>query len=422
MSTDAKPTQSPALPQGTVVPPPVAAAKPDLQANVMSMLKTAQKPAEAAKPAETAKPADVAPADAKPADAKTEKPSVFDKMKKPETAKPAETPAEDPVDKWELPQGANEKTVTDFKNLRTEAKNRLLKATEWEKKYNELNTQFETQKKTAPVVSSETEALRTQLKEAHDKLAVFDIKSHPDFVKQFTEPKSKALAEANEVLAYSGKDGKDLSMLLSKPLKEFNAAVAEMTKDMNSMDAQTVQNALRSAHRLTIEEGNALSKSSELSQQLASRAAANAQKAFESVAKELGPVGDFLSTIDIPDGISPEEKSALESYNQAVAQVRPNAEKIAFGKVDERGMAQTAFKAATMDFLIQHTIPRMEHEYRQIIDLVKSQNEELVALRGNKSPSVSHSNHSSGDGKPDLSKMNLEDGVKALLSQGRKAQ
>src|SRR4029079_2674225 len=122
----------------------------------------------------------------------------------------------------------------------------------------------------------EVERLKAEHKALSDKMALIDVASTPDFQRQYTLPKTKAVAEASEVLAYSGKEGVDVNALLGKDRKNFSAAVAELTKDLNPMDATTVQTALRDAYRISTEEKAALANSSQLREQIRQRTEAQA--------------------------------------------------------------------------------------------------------------------------------------------------
>lgn len=403
------------------------------QANRMDRIKTAVADAKkkseeaAAKSAETPPPAEgttpAKPADVKPAAEKTDKveiPPVIKTEKKDD--KPAAVEA-DPIDAWKLPENASAESVKNFGEIRAEAKARKQREQEALAKVADLESQLTTYRNANPADVAATEQLKAQLKEAHDRLAVLDLKSHPDFVRQYVEPINGALAEAREVIQYNTKDGDpipDLGGLLAKGPKEFNAEVAKLTKDMNSVDANIVITSLRTAHKLNAKQGEVLSKSGELATQLQQKSAQQAKAAFEAVSKDLGPSNDFLQPLEIVDGLSPEDKTAAEQYNASLASVRINAEKLAFGRVDERGVATMAFKAATLDHMLTHTVPRVQGEFRKLAQMVAEQNEVIKQLRGGKGPDVAGGG--GGEGKVDVSKMSVEERVKYRLAEARAAK
>lgn len=376
---------------------------------------TQDKPAEAAK-ATTAETTDKA----KPE--KVEIPSVIKTDKKED--KPAQVTEADPIDAWKLPDNASPESVKNFGEIRAEAKARKQREQEALAKAADLETQLNTYRNASPADAAATDQLKAQLKEAHDRLAVLDLKSHPDFVQQYVQPINDAIAEANDVFAYSTKEGgelPDLKSLLSKPAKEFNAEVAKLTQDMNHVDANIVMTALRNAHKLNAKQGEVLSKSGELATQLQQKSAQQAKAAFEAVSKDLGLAGDFLQPLEIIDGLSPEDKAAGEAYNASLAGVRTQAEKLAFGRVDEKGVATMAYKAATLDHMITHTIPRVQGEFRKLAQMNKELTEAIASLRGGKSPDVAKGG-GGGDGSVDVSKMSVEDRVKYRLAEARRAK
>ena len=248
-----------------------------------------------------------------------------------------------------------------------------------------------------------------------DRLAVLDIQSHPDFINQYKEPKLKALNEAKEILSYNGNDSADLAQLMAKPLKDFNKTVAEMTREMNGMDATTVQASLRQAYKLAQEEKNALGNASGLREQLESKSALESKKAFEETWGNFGGAENFLSTVEIPEDAAPEEKSELSAYNQAIQQVRQNAEKYAFGRIDSRTAAQVASKAAILDTMVNVVVPRMNKEYSQILSERNALAAELKAIRGAKNPGNFSTTPSANTNDPKVEYQKAREGLKAAF-------
>ena len=309
--------------------------------------------------------------------------SVFDKLTKKDEAKAAVEAPVDPLGHIEAPKDMSEKASENWNKLKKDAQTKILDA---ERRFSEANSQLETYKKATPAEGAEIERLKSEYKQAMDRLAVLDIQSHPDFAKQYNEPKLKALGEAKEILSYNGKDDVDLAQLLAKPLKDFNQSVAEMTRDMNGMDATSVQATLRQAYKLAIEEKGALSNAGQLRQSLEAKNALDSKKAFEETWGNFGGAENLLTAVDIPEDAAPEEKAELSAYNQAIQQVRPNAEKYAFGRLDAKSAAQVASKAAILDTMVNVVVPRMNKEYSQVLSERNALLAELKAIRGAKNP------------------------------------
>ena len=279
------------------------------------------------------------------------------------------------------PEGISEAGKKGWKALKTKAEVEITTA---QKKLADAETQLATLRKATPADLADVEKLRGEHKTALDRLAVLDLKNHPDFTRQYTEPKTKALVEASEVLTYNNKTGLDPA-ILEKPMKEFNAAVAEATKDLNSMDANIVQSSMRSAYKLANEEKSALAKAGELRSGIEAKDAQQRTQAFEKVYGTLGFDG-LVTPKEIPADATPEQKTKMAEYNQAVAQTRSIAEKYAFGRLSPEDAAAVATKAAYLDTMVKHVVPALEQGYTAVVAERNALAKELQAIRGLKQP------------------------------------
>lgn len=323
-------------------------------------------------------------------EAKT-KTSIFDAVKPKETpaAPPPEVKAGEeiagPEDAIALPADASEQKKSDFAKMKEITKQLRRDLAAREKTATTLT-------QASPEEQKKQQELQSQLKVMSDRLAVLDIQNHPDFKRQFVKPREDALNEVKEILSYtSGKEGvtpEVLAGLLEKPLKDFSAAVAELTKDMNGMDAATVQHAMRNAYKLQADGQRQMASASELAQQLNARSSLQQKEAFNEISTKLGPMGDVLVKIDVPQGASPEESAEIQRYNQSVEAVRSRAEQNAFSDLTPKHAAKMAYSDAIVDHLVTHGIPRMEKEYRQLLASHNQMAQELEAIRKNRSPSA----------------------------------
>lgn len=295
-------------------------------------------------------------------------------LPKKSAVKPAEQPKEGPADefdRFQLPATASEEHQSQFTELKRVSRDQRAKLKELEARVNAPTTP-----------TAEVERLRAEHKSATDRLAQLDLQSHPDFQRQFVHPKTKAIAEVSEILAYSGKEGFDVNGLLGKDRKNFSASVAELTKDLNPMDATTVQTALRDAYRIAGEEKAALANSSTLRDQIRQQTEAQARQAFAEVSDNLGAVGDFLVAVETSEGATAEEKAADALYNQNIAGLRQRVEKTVFGPTDEKKMSLLAWKAGVLDHLTEQGVPRMERAYQTLVQEHAAMAKELAALKG----------------------------------------
>lgn len=325
-------------------------------------------------PAAKETPVPATPETPKTPEAKVEpvKPTLLPRKKAEAPATPAPSNEPDPDAKFgDLPETAPAEQRAQWTELKKASRERLARIKELESKVN------------APVVpTAEVERLRAEHKAAMDRLAVLDLQSHPDFKRQYEQPKTKALAEVQEILAYSGKEATDVPAILSKNRKDFSAAVTELTKDLNPMDATTVQTALRDAYRISAEERTALANGGELRAKLQQQAEAQARQAFEEVSSNLGPIGEFLVPLDVPAGAPAEEVAEITDYNNTVANMRQHVEKTVFGPTNEKSMAVLGWKASTLDFLLNKGIPRMEKTYSSVVAERDALARELAAMKG----------------------------------------
>lgn len=384
----AKPAAAPAAPP--VAPPSQAEQAgqkqppPSIAQNLASAAEKhfADKPA-AAKPADAAPP--VAPA------AKTD-------ATPPAKADAAPVTDADPFAHIKPEDGMSEKSLTGWKALKTEATQKVRDA---EKKYSEAMAQLETYKKATPAQTEDAERLKAELKQAKDALTVYDLRHDPDFTRQFSEPKKNALREAGEIITYNGKEGVDLNAILEMPLKDFNAKVSELTKDMNGMDATTVQSALRQAHKLTFDEKGALAKAGELKQQIEAKRALVARQAFEEGKNEFA---SRIPELAIPEGADESKVAEVNAYNQARAEALAEAEKFTFGKMSEREVAGIATRAASLNLMAHHVLPAVQRDLKTATALNAQLVAELTAIKkGKNSPGFNEG--ASPQKGPDYSKL-----------------
>jgi hypothetical protein len=226
--------------------------------------------------------------------------------------------------------------------------------------------------------------LKAEHKAFSDRIAVLDVQSHPDFIRQFTEPKQKLIQQTNAVLSDNKVEGVDVSSLLHKPRAEFMKAANEIAEKLPDYDRFEFMSAARQLYQLSQSEREAIGQSSELAKNLQAKTLQTQREAFSKTWEKLGGMGEFLLKLEAEPTATPEEKSSIDAYNKAVDDVRANAEKLAFDPSGEEGVAHAAVKAASFDFFMQHAIPRMEAEYTSLVELVTQLQGELKELRGSK--------------------------------------
>lgn len=335
---------------------------------------------------------------------------------KPAEPKAGDPPAApDPFAHIKQPDGMSETSVTGWKALKTEAANKISAA---EKKYNDALAELDTLKKATPADVADITRLKADLQAAHDRLAVLDVTSHPDFQKQFSVPKKRALEDAQSLLTDNTVEGApDVVGLLAKPRAEFSKVISELAAKMPVYDQAAFTTSMREAYRLHSEEKGALSRSGELAQQLQAKTAQQQRQAFEATWKEFD---GKVKPLPMPENATNEQRAEVQAYNEALAGIKATAEKNAFGRLDERGVADLAAKAAALDFVATRAMPRLEREFNNARTLIKELTDELAAIKGKKNPGT----FAGPAGEPaavDTSKMTIPELSKHMFGRGGRA-
>lgn len=330
----------------------------------------------------------------------------------PAKVEPAAAPAPDLFAHIKQPDGMSETSVTGWKALKTEAANKISAA---EKKYNDAVAELDTLKKATPADVADITRLKADLQAAHDRLAVLDVTSHPDFQRQYSAPKKRALEDAQSLLTDNTVEGApDVVGLLTKPRNEFSKVISELAAKMPVYDQAAFTTSMREAYRLHSEEKGALSKSGELAQQLQAKTAQQQRQAFEATWKEFD---GKVKPLPMPDNATNEQRAEVQAYNEALAGIKATAEKNAFGRLDEKGVADLAAKAAALDFVATRAMPRLEREFNNARNLIKELTDELAAIKGQKHPGT----FAGPAGEPaavDTSKMTIPELSKHMFGRG----
>lgn len=321
----------------------------------------------------------------KPAEPKKEKKTVFDSVETKETAtRPAPEAAPEAKDRFAdvlEPDGATETTKKGWKALKEKANAEIAAA---EKRANDALAQIDTFRKATPAEQANVAKLQADLQAAHDRLAILDVSAHPDFHRQYVEPKKKALAEANQLLTDNAvPNAPEIGALLNLPRTEFAKKVNELAATLPPYDQSVFATSMREAYRLQEGQGQALSKAGELQQQLQAQSAQKQKQAFD---KTYEVFATKMKPLEVGEHATAEEKAEADAFNSAMAQIRPEAERYAFGKIDEAGVAELASRAAAGKFIVEHAVPKMQREHAALRQLVAEQTAELAAIKAAKNP------------------------------------
>lgn len=302
---------------------------------------------------------------------------------KPVEAKPELKPVPDDFDPFadiKEPDGMSEKSKEGWKALKKESSTKLKDA---QQKYNEAIAQLDNFRKATPAQQEDVAKLKAELLTAQDRLAVFDVTQTPEYARQFVEPKAKAITEAKTLLSDNGKDVPNMDALLLLPRAEFAKKVSEMAADMPAYDQSSFVNSLRQAYQIQGDSAQALTKAQELRQSLEQKRAATERQAFEET---FSNYDEMVKPWTATDGADATERAAIESFNKERAELKAQAEKYAFGKMDPKGVAELAAKAASADLINKHAIPKMNREYAKLQQLNSELVAEITAIKAAKKP------------------------------------
>lgn len=399
MSDQATTTNAPAAPAApaTTTPPAKSAMAPDFRDLVQSGLQNLgqkleqaqQKPAETTQPAEAPKPAEPVKAPDRRFKLTPSKPE--DAQKAPAQAqeaapKPAEASV-DPLEAIEPDKGVSEAAKANFAKLREAYKSTKAERAAYQKQLDEMKAQIEATKKasvTAPTADYET--LKAEHQKVLDRLAKVDYQNHPEFVSKYVAPKQAALAEAQEVLRFAGKEA-NLEAIIGKNPAEIGKSLSEITKGMTDYERGQVVDAVRRASGFERASQEALKNAKGNLETLGQRAAYTTKAEWEAAWSENG-LADLSKPADVPADYPDALKSFIASCNDGKDSIRTTAERYGFAGLTPREMASVTQKAAFADHTIEKVFPAMDKLVNTLYNELAARDKELASLKSARSPGV----------------------------------
>jgi hypothetical protein len=359
-----------------------------MAASLWDKMSTGEKPAE--KPAEqkqVEKPAE------KPAVETPVLPTIIKKRGEEKPAEQGEQKAESPDFDKLIGPDEKSKHRPDWDKMKAAAAEQYKARSAAEARLKELEAKLA--QAPAPEADAATKArlqqLEAQVKDYDEKLKVFDVQLHPDFQKQYIEPQKEAVTEIQRLFQIEGVEDVDVQALLALDGKKFAQKVSEALDELTPFSKTAATELFRKAKMLQSQQKDALGKVDELRTQYTQAQQARARAAFDAVGKNYS---EMLPEIAVPDSASDEEKQAIAEYNASLKSVNFTAEKLAFGKVDDRAASEMAHKAARFDFLVERAMPRFEKmvtqelaKYMTRAKELEKQVADMTAARPNYSPS-----------------------------------
>jgi len=342
--------------------------------------------------------------------------NILDVVDEPKTAPtlpaatPPAAPEEAPEDKITLTEKSAPTTHTQFEQLKAITKAERAEKSRLAAELVELRTRGAA----LPDTSPEADRLRAENKTFGDRLAILDLQNHPQFQKQFVEPRNQLLANVSEVLAANEIKDVDVNSLIAKSRPDFAKAVSAIAEQLPVYEQQAFIADMRQVQALDTQAKAQLANAGKLAQNLAAQSVERQRTTFEATWKALDFSAEKLKPFPIAPDASPEEKTALEAYNKGLTEIRGTAEKLAFGRMDEAGTALVASEAATFRFLRGHVIPKMAAEYQKSRDLIAELTAEITALKGSRQAGTGTP---SGDPAGDEAEETHEQAARKLFSR-----
>jgi hypothetical protein len=298
---------------------------------------------------------------------------------------PAEGEALD-FEKVEMDGRVSAKSTEAFKLVKAQAKSHIAKLRGESEAATKRVAALEEQLKTAPVgtmTNAEVEKMKADLKVMSERVLLTDLQSHPDFQRQFTQPKAQAVQAAAEILASQKVEGVDVSKLLALPRAEFSKQVSEVAAELPSFDATEFSAQMRQAYALLQTEQQALVKSHETFAAIQKNQTEQGVAAFNrALASVGGEVTKLLVKVTPPAGASAELTEQINSYNAGIDGLQSKARKLALEPSSPDEVAVSAIKAAAYDFHIKQALPKILGEYQNLQRAYAELKAEHEAMKG----------------------------------------
>jgi hypothetical protein len=290
----------------------------------------------------------------------TKKPGVLDSIVTPPAAPAPVAPVEpvlEPIDKGLQAPPPNAASRAGWDKLKEIAANERLAKLELAKKVAEYEAKLKT---ATPVAADEATIARLkQLEEENtafsSRLKVLDLKSHPEYQAKFVLP-AQAAKNALAALAKTEEVDVNVDELLSLKGRALNAGVSEAMDRMTPYGRVKFQAALDSYISTTVAAEEALGKADEFLKSSSQLAGSRSRESFEKVSTQYAGI---FRALPVDDTVPAEDRPQVEAYNASLSGVRKRAEALAFGQIDEAGVADLAHKAALYEFSMTQALPRL---------------------------------------------------------------
>jgi len=216
--------------------------------------------------------------------------------------------------------------------------------------------------------SPEYQQMKSEHEQMAKRLAEVDIQNSPDFVKKYSAPAEQARQRMVAILKEAGLDGDhNLQAIFMQGEREQKNAIADISDELGKFDGREFEDCYRKILSLNYEAADVLANAENAQQQLRSESTFNMEKAVQDTFTQMTDSGHaFLSEIEPDNPDDDADVQSVRSYNEALGGILHNATQKSLGSMDEQSLASAHLRAELGDFIINHGIPRLEHEYNTL--------------------------------------------------------
>ena len=258
--------------------------------------------------------------------------------------------------------------------------------------------------------NAEVDELRKQNEELSAKLKQADFQNHPDFINKIENP-IRELSESLNQQIKKVDEGLDLRKLERMEESEMDISIDEIVDNLPKLKQHKFLDGMQSYFDLKVQKESMLENADQMNESYRNESIVRTKQAFDSLYDEITSEENLpLQKLEASSNASDEQIKEIEAYNTGIESIRSDAEKYVFDPLDDRKMSEVAFKAANYDFFVNHSAPRMEQEYQQVVSLLGQVTNQLKNLKSNK-PTTRSSVGQAGTKSKNLSTNQLIDQI-----------
>lgn len=263
----------------------------------------------------------------------------------------------------------------------------------------------------------EVRQLKEQNQQLSDRLRIVDLQSHPEFQKEFEQPRQDLRQQIGEILKEQGVEA-NIDDIVNKEGIEFAKALSEVSEEMPGYFQRRFEASMEKLQDLEGRRKSALEKSGEVMQGLAQKSQQEQQQILDKAWQQVsGDNGAILQKMEITDDMTDEERQAAESFNEDLGKIRDESARLAMEPAGAEEVATSAMKARMFDFQSKHVMPQLEREYKQAVKTIRQLSSALKKARGH-SRSPGRSGGGKG-GQTDEKYIQSDDFIRDALESGK---